>query len=213
MTFEPGGLIDCRLPLPYIKGVVGRSCDARPRHPKPFTECLPSERTLTQPNTNRLLSPPSLETCDIFKIEPAFGRLPYGSHRTLLFDEPVAGLPGWQIRRAPFFWLHRLKEFVGISVYPVFGGMIHENEVDCDVSRRPTPAIRLVLERRNADVDSQNGKEFQAEFVKQEGPVVTLKKPDGIEMTVRMGGLSNEDRKYVKQQGNSRTLRSLMYRL
>ena len=108
MTFEPGGLIDCRLPLPYIKGVVGQSCAARPRHPQPFMECLPSERTLTQLNTHRLLSTPSLETCDIFKIEPAFGRLPYGSHRTLLFDEPVAGLPGWQFRCAPCFM--RLSE-------------------------------------------------------------------------------------------------------
>jgi hypothetical protein len=45
----------------------------------------------------------------------------------------------------------------------------------------------------------KNGKEFDAEFIKREGPVVTLKKPDGSEMTVKMGGLSDGDRKYVKQ--------------
>jgi hypothetical protein len=45
----------------------------------------------------------------------------------------------------------------------------------------------------------KNGKEFEAEFVKREGPVVTLKRPDGTEMTVKMPQLSDEDRKYVKQ--------------
>ena len=45
----------------------------------------------------------------------------------------------------------------------------------------------------------KNGKEFTAEFVKREGPVVTLKKPDGSEITVKMPGLSDEDRKYVEQ--------------
>jgi hypothetical protein len=46
----------------------------------------------------------------------------------------------------------------------------------------------------------KNGKEFDAEFVKREGHEVTLKKPDGTEMTVKMGGLSDDDRNYVKQQ-------------
>jgi len=45
----------------------------------------------------------------------------------------------------------------------------------------------------------KNGKEFEAEFVKREGPVVTLKKPDGTEIILKMPGLSEEDRKYVKQ--------------
>ena len=44
-----------------------------------------------------------------------------------------------------------------------------------------------------------NGKEFEAEFVKRDGPVVTLKNPDGTEMTVRMPNLSDDDRKYVRQ--------------
>ena len=50
---------------------------------------------------------------------------------------------------------------------------------------------------------TRNGKEFTAEFVKREGPVVTLKKPDGKEITVKMPGLSEEDRKYVKQMVKS----------
>ena len=45
----------------------------------------------------------------------------------------------------------------------------------------------------------KSGKQFEAEFVKREGPVVTLKKPDGTEMIVRMPNLSDEDRKYVNQ--------------
>jgi hypothetical protein len=49
----------------------------------------------------------------------------------------------------------------------------------------------------------KNGKEFEAEFVNREGPVVTLKKSDGSKMTIKMPGLSEEDRKYVRQQGKS----------
>jgi hypothetical protein len=44
-----------------------------------------------------------------------------------------------------------------------------------------------------------NGKEFEAEFVKREGPVITLKKTDGTEFTLKMGQLSEDDRKYVNQ--------------
>ena len=43
-----------------------------------------------------------------------------------------------------------------------------------------------------------NGRQFKAEFVKCEGPVVTLKKPGGTEMTVRMRNLSDEDQEYVR---------------
>jgi hypothetical protein len=100
-------VIDRWLASPYIKGVVRRLESLQPLTQQPFEEELPSERTITQSKTIRLLSPPTLETCDIFKIEPAFGRLPNGSRRTLLFDEPVAGLPGWQLRRAPCFFCHR----------------------------------------------------------------------------------------------------------
>ena len=51
----------------------------------------------------------------------------------------------------------------------------------------------------------KNGKEFQAEFVKveqdQEGHnMVTFRKPNGNELTVRLGNLSEDDRKYVKRQ-------------
>jgi hypothetical protein len=49
----------------------------------------------------------------------------------------------------------------------------------------------------------KNGTEFEAEFVKRDGPVVTLKKTDGTEITVKMGQLSEDDRKYVKQQASS----------
>ena len=41
--------------------------------------------------------------------------------------------------------------------------------------------------------------QFEAELVKRKGPVITLRKPDGSETTVKMPGLSDEDRKYVKQ--------------
>ena len=44
-----------------------------------------------------------------------------------------------------------------------------------------------------------NGGQFEAEFVKREGAEVTLRKPDGTEMTVRMPRLSDEDRTYVRQ--------------
>ena len=44
-----------------------------------------------------------------------------------------------------------------------------------------------------------NGKQVEAEFVKRDGPVVTLRRADGTEMTVRMRGLSDEDREYVKK--------------
>ena len=59
------------------------------------------------------------------------------------------------------------------------------------------PAASLKPEMRKWT--RKNGKEFEAEFVKREGPVVTLKKPDGKEMTVKMPGLSEDDREYVKQ--------------
>ncbi len=50
----------------------------------------------------------------------------------------------------------------------------------------------------------KNGKTFEAEFVKLEHQsdgrnIVTLRKSDGAEMTVGMMGLSEDDRKYVKQ--------------
>ena len=96
-------VIDGRLSPPYSKGVVRPPESAQPQSRQPFEEDTPSKRTLTQPKTIRLLSPPSLETCDIFTMEPAFGRLPLGSRRTLLFHEPVAGLPGRRLRRAPSF--------------------------------------------------------------------------------------------------------------
>ncbi len=44
-----------------------------------------------------------------------------------------------------------------------------------------------------------NGGQFEAEFVKREGPEVTLRKSDGTDMTVRMPRLSDEDRAYVRQ--------------
>ena len=62
--------------------------------------------------------------------------------------------------------------------------------------------LLLVASFSNAEMRKwtrKNGKDFEAEFVKREGPVVTLKKPDGTGMTVKMGGLSEEDRKYVNQ--------------
>ena len=43
------------------------------------------------------------------------------------------------------------------------------------------------------------GTETEAEFVKREGKVVTLRTPDGKETAVKMGELGEEDRKYVKQ--------------
>jgi hypothetical protein len=49
----------------------------------------------------------------------------------------------------------------------------------------------------------KNGQEFQAEFVKVENKVVTLRTPDGKEITVKMPGLSEEDRNYVKQHRTS----------
>jgi hypothetical protein len=62
--------------------------------------------------------------------------------------------------------------------------------------------LLLFASSSNAEVRTwtrKNGKTFDAEFVTREGPVVTLKKPDGTEMTVKMPGLSDEDRKYVNQ--------------
>jgi hypothetical protein len=58
----------------------------------------------------------------------------------------------------------------------------------------------------------KNGKEFQAEFVEmekdQEGHnIVTLRKPNGNELTVRLGNLSEDDRKYVKRQAKGMTPR------
>ena len=54
----------------------------------------------------------------------------------------------------------------------------------------------------------KNGKEFQAEFVKLEKDkeghnTVTLRRPNGKEMTVRLGNLSEDDRNYIKQQVGS----------
>jgi len=51
----------------------------------------------------------------------------------------------------------------------------------------------------------KNGKEFKSEFVKmekdQEGHnIVTLRKPNGNEVTVRLGSLTEDDRKYVRRQ-------------
>ena len=56
----------------------------------------------------------------------------------------------------------------------------------------------------------KNGKEFQAEFVKmekdQEGHnIVTLRKPNGNEVTVRLGSLSEDDRKYARRQAKGIT--------
>lgn len=62
--------------------------------------------------------------------------------------------------------------------------------------------LLLFISSVNAEMRTwtrKNGKTFEAEFVKREGPVVTLKKPDGAEMTVRMPNLSDDDRKYVNQ--------------
>ena len=101
-------VIDGWLSHPYIKGVMRAAGDAQPQHESAIFE-EGNYRDVTRPKTIRLLSPPSLETCDIFTMEPAFGRLPFGSRRTLLFHEPVAGLPGRQLRRAPFF-LNRFAE-------------------------------------------------------------------------------------------------------
>jgi hypothetical protein len=58
----------------------------------------------------------------------------------------------------------------------------------------------------------KNGKEFKAEFVKmekdQEGHnIVTLRKPNGKELTVRLGSLSEDDRKYAKRQAMGMTPR------
>ena len=66
---------------------------------------------MTEFTPTSFVSPPSLETCDIFKIEPAFGRFLVGSHRMLLFHEPVAGLLGSQLRRAPCFLPSVSKSF------------------------------------------------------------------------------------------------------
>ena len=104
MRFNFRLAIDAWLGCPYIKGVVWRPKSVQPPPQEPIEEDPPNERTLNQPITICLLSTPSLETCDIFMMEPAFGSLPYGSHRTLLFHEPVAGLPGWHIRCAPCFF-------------------------------------------------------------------------------------------------------------
>lgn len=58
----------------------------------------------------------------------------------------------------------------------------------------------------------KNGKTFEAEFVKAEKDsdgklVITLRKPDGTEMTVHPPGLGDDDRKYVREmakpQGNA----------
>ena len=103
-------MIDGRLSHPYSKGAVRRPEHLRSRPRQPFEEDPPSERTITQPKTIRLLSPPSLENCDIFTMEPAFGRLPLGSRRALPFHEPVAGLPGGDSGRLPLFWLHPFTE-------------------------------------------------------------------------------------------------------
>ena len=51
---------------------------------------------------------------------------------------------------------------------------------------------------------NEKGKAFQAEFVKMEqdqhgNNIVTLRKPDGMEMTVRLAQLTEEDRNYVEQ--------------
>jgi hypothetical protein len=50
----------------------------------------------------------------------------------------------------------------------------------------------------------KNGKEFEAEFVKRDGREVTLRKADGTEFAVKMGGLSDADRKYVKRLTNAK---------
>ena len=62
--------------------------------------------------------------------------------------------------------------------------------------------LLLLASSLNAEMRTwtrKNGTTFEAEFVKREGPVVTLKKPGGTEMTVHMPKLSDEDRKYVNQ--------------
>ena len=46
---------------------------------------------------------------------------------------------------------------------------------------------------------AKNGKDFDAGFVKRDGAEVTLRGTDGKEFSVKMGGLSDGDRKYVKQ--------------
>ena len=70
------------------------------------------------------------------------------------------GSQGGNFGVLPFFGCIVSKS---LSEFPFtfFGGMIHENEVCCDVSRRAAPAVRLVLERRDAEVDTKNGKEFK----------------------------------------------------
>ena len=53
----------------------------------------------------------------------------------------------------------------------------------------------------------KDGTEFEAEFVKAEHVgsriPVTFRKPDGTEMTVGFAGLSEDDRKYVRQQAKA----------
>jgi len=63
----------------------------------------------------------------------------------------------------------------------------------------------------------KSGKEFQAEFVKmekdQEGHnIVTLRKLNGNELTVRLGSLSEDDRKYVRRQAEGTTPRQAVAR-
>ena len=48
-----------------------------------------------------------------------------------------------------------------------------------------------------------NGEKIEAEFVNKDARVVTLRKADGTEITVRMPHLSDEDQKYVKEHKGS----------
>lgn len=63
--------------------------------------------------------------------------------------------------------------------------------------------LLLLVSSANAEMRKwtrTGGTHFVAEFVKSDRAVVTLRKTDGTEFTVKMALLSKEDRKYVMQQ-------------
>ena len=72
MRIELRWVIDGRLPLPYINGVVRWPGTVWPGTSQPSKEYPPSERSETEPKTIRLIPPSSLETCNISRMKPAF---------------------------------------------------------------------------------------------------------------------------------------------
>jgi hypothetical protein len=48
-----------------------------------------------------------------------------------------------------------------------------------------------------------SGEKIEAEFVKKDKSIITLRKPDGTEFTVRMAHLSDEDQQYVREHASS----------